>query len=182
MVPILIVRKITLIPSTNTFQFITEHLDVELELYLNPANSLSQMPLKNYYRYVLEKIQFDEKGNLVQPGIANFHSFLPQTKLLSMNVHPPVPWFVGAIECKYDLDNLVLQDIPKAEKIVNAVYELENILVEGSCGDISNRGIPPRGLELILGDRNEPQQVDTMVMSNLGMNSKIFFLNFPTLC
>jgi UDP-glucose:glycoprotein glucosyltransferase len=66
------------------------------------------------------------------------------------------------------LDNLVLQDIPKAEKIVKAVYELENILVEGSCGDMSNRGIPPRGLELILGDRNEPHEVDTMVMSNLG--------------
>lgn len=146
---------------------------MDLSLYLNPANSLSHMPLKNYYRYVLEKIQFDEKGNLNQPGIANFHSFLPQTKLLSMNVHPPVPWFVGAIECKYDLDNLVLQDIPKAEKIVKAVYELENILVEGSCGDMSNRGIPPRGLELILGDRNEPHEVDTMVMSNLGTGVRI---------
>jgi UDP-glucose:glycoprotein glucosyltransferase len=54
----------------------------------------------------------------------------------------------------------------------------------GSCSDLSNRGIPPRGLELFLGDYDNIHHVDTMVMSNLGYfqlkaNPGVWILSLP---
>jgi UDP-glucose:glycoprotein glucosyltransferase len=148
--------------------FLMEYFEMDLTVYLIPNPALSTMPLQNYYRVVLNPIQFDKDGKLYQNSVASFSSFIPQTRLLTLNIHPPPSWLVGAINCSYDLDNLILKELPKTESGVNAVYELENILIEGSCGDLSSRGMPPRGLELFLGDYDNIHYVDTMVMSNLG--------------
>lgn len=50
--------------------------------------------------------------------------------------------------------------------IVNAEYELEYLLLEGHCFDLST-GQPPRGLQFTLGMRREPLMHDTIVMANL---------------
>lgn len=88
-----------------------------------------------------------------------------------MNIHPPSSWLVGAVQCKYDLDNILLADLPANENSLTAVFELENILIEGSCSDDSNSGVPPRGLQINLGDYINPHKVDTLVMSNLGTST-----------
>ncbi len=50
--------------------------------------------------------------------------------------------------------------------VVNAEYELEYLLLEGHCFDLST-GQPPRGLQFTLGMRQEPLMHDTIVMANL---------------
>jgi hypothetical protein len=69
---------------------------------------------------------------MYQNSVASFSSLIPQTRLLTLNIHPPPSWLVGAINCSYDLDNLILKELPKTESAVNAVYELEHILIEGN--------------------------------------------------
>lgn len=60
-------------------------------------------------------------------------------------------------------------DVP--ESVAFAEYELEAIVLTGSCQELlprGRRGAPPRGLELTLGDSRQLRRVDTLVMSNLG--------------
>lgn len=47
-----------------------------------------------------------------------------------------------------------------------AEYELEYLLLEGHCYDITT-GQPPRGLQFTLGTSTNPVIVDTIVMANL---------------
>lgn len=54
----------------------------------------------------------------------------------------------------------------QVENIVAAEYELEHLLLEGHCFDVSS-GQPPRGLQFTLGTASEPVIVDTIVMANL---------------
>ena len=63
---------------------------------------------------------------------------------------------------------LVLQ----VENIVAAEYELEHLLLEGHCFDVSS-GQPPRGLQFTLGSASEPVIMDTIVMANL-VSYKLF--------
>ena len=51
---------------------------------------------------------------------------------------------------------------------VDAVYELEYLLLEGHCYDAES-GQPPRGLQFVLGTENsaDTAAVDTIVMANL---------------
>lgn len=50
--------------------------------------------------------------------------------------------------------------------MVAAEYELEYLLLEGHCYDITT-GQPPRGLQFTLGTSAQPVTVDTIVMANL---------------
>lgn len=54
----------------------------------------------------------------------------------------------------------------QVDSIVAAEFELEHLLLEGHCFDIST-GQPPRGLQFNLGTANNPVMVDTIVMANL---------------
>eukprot|EP01126_Amoeba_proteus_P013472 TRINITY_DN1573_c0_g2_i10.p1 TRINITY_DN1573_c0_g2~~TRINITY_DN1573_c0_g2_i10.p1 ORF type:complete len:1144 (-),score=275.63 TRINITY_DN1573_c0_g2_i10:25-3456(-) len=143
-----------------------DHFDVHMKVILRTPKQLSGLPLKNFYRFVLDTIQFDSEGNL-SPNQAVFVN-IPQKRLLSMTVQVPGSWLVSSHDCEYDLDNIILDNIPKVESMLRAVFQLDHILVEGSCSDISNNGFPPRALGLILGDVVEPHQQDSLVMSNLG--------------
>lgn len=58
--------------------------------------------------------------------------------------------------------------------VVTAEYELEHLLLEGHCFDLST-GQPPRGLQFTLGMSQDPLMYDTIVMANLV--SKHFLLN-----
>jgi UDP-glucose:glycoprotein glucosyltransferase len=139
---------------------------MELKLVLMPKMGLAELPLKNYFRYVATPtLRFDEvTGRALAEG-AHF-DFLPKDKVLTLNLIANSQWMVESTEAPFDLDNLLLGQVPSRR--MKATYQLQNILVEGSCGDMSAGGQPPRGLKLILGDASQPHLVDTLVMSNLG--------------
>lgn len=46
-------------------------------------------------------------------------------------------------------------------------FELEYLLLEGHAWD-NTLGTPPRGLQLVLGTKDNPEAKDTIVMANLG--------------
>lgn len=64
----------------------------------------------------------------------------------------------------YDVSDCVL--CSQVSGVVNAEYELEYLLLEGHCFDLST-GQPPRGLQFTLGMKQEPLMHDTIVMANL---------------
>lgn len=66
--------------------------------------------------------------------------------------------------------------------LVTAEYELEHLLLEGHCFDLST-GQPPRGLQFTLGMSQDPLMYDTIVMANLvsgllHLSYQVFFLGY----
>ncbi len=105
--------------------------------------------------------------------MAVFHQ-LPTQRLLTLNLDLPERWLVSPTVAHYDLDNIKLEDVN--EESLYAQFELQHILVEGNCLDITQGGAPPRGLELVLGGggggggspTSSNKNPDTIVMSNYG--------------
>lgn len=62
--------------------------------------------------------------------------------------------------------------------VVAAEYELEHLLLEGHCFDLST-GQPPRGLQFTLGMSQDPLMYDTIVMANL-VSSFFYFQAYDT--
>ncbi|KAH9487627.1 UDP-glucose:glycoprotein glucosyltransferase 1, partial [Bulinus truncatus] len=138
--------------------------NVDITIFMNPREKLSEMPLKSFYRYVLEpEVTFDSDGNVIAAPQAKFLD-MPQKSLLTLNMKTPESWLVESVVSPYDLDNILLEEV---EKSVNAIFELEYILIEGHCYDSANMQ-PPRGLQFTLGTGKVPDMVDTIVMANLG--------------
>ena len=73
---------------------------------------------------------------------------LPQQKTLTMNMDVPESWLVEAVHAAYDLDNLRLEDLGEDASTLHATYELEAIIVTGSCREKGAR--PPRGLQIAM--------------------------------
>ncbi|XP_034841093.1 UDP-glucose:glycoprotein glucosyltransferase [Maniola hyperantus] len=139
-------------------------LNCRVQLFLNPQDKNSDMPLKSFYRYVLEpELQFNANGAQTAGAIARF-SRLPHAPLLSLDLRTPSNWLVECVKSVYDLDNIRLADV---ESLVHSEFELEYLLLEGHAWD-TTLGTPPRGLQLILGTRDKPEMMDTIVMANLG--------------
>lgn len=136
-----------------------------MRIFLNPKNKLQELPVKRFYRYVLQsKPNFDENGSL-EALSAKFEG-LPKETLLTMAMDVTPSWLVAPKESIYDLDNIKLSSVP-TDAMVDAVYELENILIEGHSRDVT-AGIPPRGAQLVLFTAKESHLTDTIVMANLG--------------
>lgn len=136
---------------------------VYVRIFLNPKDGLSELPVKRFYRYVMEsKPTFDESGSLVAPG-ASFHG-VPQEALLTVGMDIPPAWLVAPKESVYDLDNIKLSSV---NEDVKAVYELEHILIEGHSRETPG-GAAPRGAQLVLGTARDPHAADTIIMANLG--------------
>ncbi|XP_072850795.2 UDP-glucose:glycoprotein glucosyltransferase 2 [Pogona vitticeps] len=137
---------------------------MRLRLFMNCRSKLSEVPLNSFYRSVLAPELTAGIHDLfpVPPG-ANFLE-MPESPLLTLNMITPESWLVEAVNSSYDLDNIHLKDV---DGIISAEYELEYLLLEGHCFDVTSRQ-PPRGLQFTLGTRNDPVQVDTIVMANLG--------------
>uniref|UniRef100_A0A8C3BCE6 UDP-glucose ceramide glucosyltransferase-like 1 n=1 Tax=Cairina moschata TaxID=8855 RepID=A0A8C3BCE6_CAIMO len=117
-----------------------------------------------FYRYVLEpEISFTADNNFASGPIAKFLD-MPQSPLFTLNLNTPESWMVESVRTPYDLDNIYLEEV---DNVVAAEYELEYLLLEGHCYDITT-GQPPRGLQFTLGTSTNPVIVDTIVMANLG--------------
>lgn len=139
-------------------------LNCQLQLYLTPVSQHSDMPVKNFYRYVVEpEVQFEPSGARAEGPLAKF-SGLPANPLLTQQLQVPENWLVEAVRAVYDLDNIKLRDIGGP---VHSEFGLEYLLLEGHCFDAAS-GAPPRGLQLVLGTKSQPALVDTIVMANLG--------------
>uniref|UniRef100_A0A663MNZ5 UDP-glucose ceramide glucosyltransferase-like 1 n=1 Tax=Athene cunicularia TaxID=194338 RepID=A0A663MNZ5_ATHCN len=139
-------------------------INVKLRLFLNCRSKLSEVPLKSFYRFVLEpELTYGINKHLPSEPVAKFLE-LPESPLLTLNMITPESWLVEAVNSSCDLDNIHLQDI---KGTVIAEYELEYILLEGHCFDVT-MGQPPRGLQFTLGTKSNPVMVDTIVMANLG--------------
>ena len=136
---------------------------VYVKMYLNPKENLQELPVKRFYRYVLDsKPSFDDSGALQSLG-ASFNG-VPQDALLTVGMDTPPAWLVAPKVSIHDLDNIILSSI---QSDVEAVYELENILIEGHSREIPG-GAAPRGAQLVLGTQREPHFADTIIMANLG--------------
>merc|ERR1711937_879908 len=128
---------------------------MNLIIFLNCPENLSELPVKAFYRFVINHEPITEGGNE-----ALFDN-LPQHSLLTAAVMPPESWLVEAIEAKHDLDNIKLAE----QGNVRAVYSLKNLLLEGHCSEAQS-GAPPRGMQIELS--NGKKSRDTIVMANLG--------------
>lgn len=136
---------------------------VYIKLFLNPRDGLQELPVKRFYRYVLDsKPKFDGAGAL--ESLSATFTGVPQEALLNMGMDIPPAWLVAPKVSVYDLDNIKLSSI---KTNVEALYELENILIEGHSREIPT-GSAPRGVQLALGTQRNPHTADTIIMSNLG--------------
>lgn len=138
---------------------------VSVKIFLNPKDKLTELPIKRFVRQVISaEPTFNVDGSLERPT-ASFQRIPKDTLFnLGMIVHPS--WLVAPKECVHDLDNIKLSNLPEGEN-VDALYELEHILIEGHARDVTT-GPPPRGVELVLGTVQVPHFTDTIIMANLG--------------
>lgn len=139
-------------------------LNCDMKVFLCAVDKHSDMPVKNFYRFVIDtELRFNKEGQMEKGPIAKFTG-LPASSLLTQNLAIPDNWMVEVVNSVYDLDNIKLSEINGP---VHSNFELEHLILEGHCFDAST-GSPPRGLQFTLGTKNNPLLVDTIVMSNLG--------------
>ncbi|XP_024372023.1 UDP-glucose:glycoprotein glucosyltransferase isoform X2 [Physcomitrium patens] len=143
-----------------------EWMKPSMRICFNPMSSLADLPLKNFYRFVLPaKDSYTTDGNLTTGPYALF-SNMPPSRTLTMNLDVPEPWLVEPVIAVHDLDNIVLEKLGDI-RTMHAVYELEALVLTGHCFEKESKE-PPRGLQLLLGTKEQPHMVDTIVMANLG--------------
>lgn len=135
---------------------------VYAKVFLNPKEKLDELPVKRFYRYVLDSAPtFDDSGK-VEALNAEFKG-LPSEALLNVGMDVPPAWLVASKVSVHDLDNVKLSAM---KSNVEAIYELENILIEGHSREAT--GALPRGAQLVLATEKDPRVADTIVMFNLG--------------
>lgn len=138
---------------------------VDLKIFLNPREVVRELPIKRFYRQVLDAAPvFDNDGAVRRPQ-ATFTG-IPGEALLNLGMDVPASWLVAPQVCDYDLDNIKLSSVPKDQNI-DAIYELEHILIEGHSREVES-GSPPRGAQLQLGTEKGAHFADTIIMANLG--------------
>lgn len=92
-------------------QVLQEVLNCNIRIFLNSVEKNSDMPLKSFYRFVLESdIQFNEDGSQSAGPIARFNN-MPTSPLLTQNMLVPENWLVEVVRAVYDLDNIRLEDV-----------------------------------------------------------------------
>lgn len=144
---------------------LSELSGVHLQLYLNPKEKMKELPVKRFYRHVLDaRPTFNEDGDL--RDLKATFSGLPKDALLNLALDVPPAWLVAPKESVHDLDNIKLSALKEGVD-VDAIYELEHILIEGHSRDVTV-GPPPRGVQLYLGTAKDPYFADTIIMANLG--------------
>ncbi|KAJ4784375.1 UDP-glucose:glycoprotein glucosyltransferase 1 [Rhynchospora pubera] len=150
---------------TPLLRVLQRQIQPSMRIVLNPVSSLGDIPLKNYYRFVLPSIDDFSSVDYSVHGSKAFFSNMPLSKTLTMNIDVPEPWLVEPVVAEHDLDNMLLENLGDT-RTLQAVFELEALLLTGHCSEKGRE--PPRGLQLILGTKQRPHLVDTLVMANLG--------------
>lgn len=151
-----------ILPILITFRKV---FNLKLRFMFNCVDKHSELPLKSFYRFVIESEPVFRNGPEKPPVQRTMFRNLPSSSLLTLNMATPENWLVESVRTPYDLDNIHLAEIPGNN--VWADFELEHLLLEGHCFDVTN-GSPPRGLQFVLGTQDSPALFDTIVMANLG--------------
>ncbi|KAL9586116.1 MAG: hypothetical protein Q9212_001097 [Teloschistes hypoglaucus] len=138
---------------------------VYLRLFLNPREQIQELPIKRFYRHVLDATPTFTDDGALRDLKATFEG-VPKEALLNLALDVPPAWLVAPKESIHDLDNIKLSAL-KEDTSIDAIYELENILIEGHSRDVTT-GPPPRGVQLLLGTEKDPHFADTIIMANLG--------------
>ena len=150
--------------ASTILTILNDHFQFSIKLFLNPKLATSEMPLKSWYRYVLyPELEFDENKRIKNPS-ATFKQ-LSQKNILTMNLHVQETWLIGLTYSIYDLDNIKLNQVEG--KDLNARYQLENIIISGTCTSNTPTD-PPRGLALVLNSKGKEEEQDTLVMASYG--------------
>ncbi|CAL1385560.1 unnamed protein product [Linum trigynum] len=142
-----------------------KYIQPSLRMVLNPLSSLVDLPLKNYYRYVVPTMDDFSGTDYTVPGPKAFFANMPLSKTLTLNLDVPEPWLVEPVIAVHDMDNILLENLGDT-RTMQAVFELEAVVLTGHCSEKDHES--PRGLQLILGTKSMPHLVDTIVMANLG--------------
>ncbi|KAA0039021.1 UDP-glucose:glycoprotein glucosyltransferase isoform X1 [Cucumis melo var. makuwa] len=150
---------------SSILRVLSRYIQPSMRIILNPLSSLVDLPLKNYYRYVLPSADDFSSTDASISGPKAFFANMPLSKTLTMNLDVPEPWLVEPVIAVHDLDNILLENIGDT-RTLQAVFELEALVLTGHCSEKNQE--PPRGLQLILGTKSTPHLVDTLVMANLG--------------
>ncbi|EME32793.1 UDP-glucose:glycoprotein glucosyltransferase [Galdieria sulphuraria] len=146
------------------------YFDVSISVLLLPSSytSIETIRKASFYRTVLiPRPRFEKNTGALISKPSGVFTTLFKNRTLTVSMDTPPKWLIGASHAEEDLDNLVLQN----DTQVYAEYQLEAILVEGTCIDVSNLSfVPPQGLPLSLVPRTSDwmQTQDTLVMANLG--------------
>ncbi|KAI3972803.1 hypothetical protein MKX01_019461 [Papaver californicum] len=146
-------------------RLLSKFVQPSMRIVLNPMSSLVDIPLKNYYRFVLPTMDDFSSSDFAINGPNAFFANMPLSKTLTMNLDVPEPWLVQPVIAVHDLDNIVLENLGDT-RTLQAVYELESLVLTGHCSEKDHEA--PRGLQLILGTKSRAHLVDTLVMANLG--------------
>lgn len=92
-------------------QILHEVLNCNIRIFLNSVEKNSDMPIKSFYRFVLDaEIQFNEDGSQSVGPMARFNN-MPASPLLTQNYHVPENWLVEVVRSVYDLDNIRLENV-----------------------------------------------------------------------
>ena len=135
---------------------------VRISLMLNPRIRVPSLPFNQFTRFDYRtQPRFDEHGQEDMPSLS-FES-LPESSVLTMQIHAPRSLVAMADEAVYDLDNIRLADVHGR---LDTVYSVNSILVEGHAR--AEHGPIPEGLQLVLSSDDQRSQLDTIVMENLG--------------
>ncbi|XP_055253991.1 UDP-glucose:glycoprotein glucosyltransferase 1 [Moschus berezovskii] len=90
---------------------LTQLINMNLRVFMNCQSKLSDMPLKSFYRYVLEpEISFTSDNSFTKGPIAKFLD-MPQSPLFTLNLNTPESWMVESVRTPYDLDNIYLEEV-----------------------------------------------------------------------
>ena len=92
---------------------------------------------------------------------------LPVQPLYTLAMDVPSSWLVRPREALYDLDNIQLTNLSPTDASVDAVFELDYLVIEGHARETVMNS-PPRGLQLQLVDSRNKPIADTLVVANLG--------------
>ena len=125
---------------------------VHIMVQLVPTFNLKELPLKRFYRYVLQGPCFLCEGAIEFDGIPS--------DLVVFGLDVWKNWGISPIRAPVDLDNLHLGD-----SSIDVEFEIDHILVEGHAKESVNNA-PPRGAQLTLS--NETFSTETIIMANLG--------------
>ncbi|VDK76479.1 unnamed protein product, partial [Anisakis simplex] len=105
---------------------------------MNPKSKLSELPLKRFYRMVLEpSVQFDDSGRISSAAYQARFASLPSKQLLTLALIPSDSWMVQAVKAVYDLDNIKMQNVEG--NVVHTNTESEgvdevNVLIDSFSG------------------------------------------------
>uniref|UniRef100_A0A7S3JTS0 UDP-glucose:glycoprotein glucosyltransferase n=1 Tax=Aureoumbra lagunensis TaxID=44058 RepID=A0A7S3JTS0_9STRA len=137
---------------------------IQVGLVLVPSPQMSELPLKNYYRFAL-----DDKEKEESQGGAIFKS-LPPSHVLTLRLDTPPAWDAQIAEADQDLDNLRCLEAETKNCHDHVSFKINSLVLGGQCFDVVERR-PPNGLQLELTNvlSSDAQVVsDTLVMQNLG--------------